>query len=292
MLKPSGVVHPATDLFPMMSDEELDELAGDITTHGLLHPIVLDAEGTLIDGRNRLAACQRAGVRPRFTMLDGKEPVAYILATNVNRRHLSAGQRAMLVAKARSLASKDQRDGRKARSAESANISAGRISQAVIVLEFAPELADQVIAGASLDQAYAEAARRKREPEERAERERRAAEIEEKRRQRVELALEEIGPEISIRSVPDLLVELDQVPGPSPDVAMGLAEQEHLLQRLGAIKRELQMLAQEKAIYDGLWLEGYVMGVRAAISQIVDAAYLIAEQHNRLLDHPQLRSVR
>jgi len=183
------------------------------------------------------------------------------------------------------------------RGTQGADASAGGVSQqqvshAELVLEYAPELVDEVLAGGSLNDAYAEALRRKREPEERAERERRAAEIEEQRRQQVELALEEIGPEVSIRSVPDLLVHLDQVPGPSPDVAMGLAEQERLLQRLGAIKHDLGMLAQETPSYDGSWLEGYVMGVRAAISQIVDSAYAIAETHNRLLDHPQLWSVR
>src|SRR6266851_4167433 len=40
---------------------------------GLLHPVVLDAQGMLIDGRNRLEACRRAGVDPDFTALNGHE---------------------------------------------------------------------------------------------------------------------------------------------------------------------------------------------------------------------------
>jgi ParB-like chromosome segregation protein Spo0J len=47
--------HPVTDLFPTLPDEELKDLAADIAERGLLHPIVLD-------GRNRYAACQLAGV--------------------------------------------------------------------------------------------------------------------------------------------------------------------------------------------------------------------------------------
>lgn len=287
---PTGVVHPVAALFPMMSDEELDDLAADIAANGLLHPIVLDDEGTLIDGRNRLEACRRAGVDPIFATLNGHEASAFILGANVARRHLTHGQRAMAVAKARRLVPNTKRPSQ-ADSASSAGVSQSNISHADLVLEWAPEFADDVLAGGSLNEAYAEALRRKREPEERAERERKAAELEEKRRQQVELAVEDIGPEIPIRSIPDLLVQIDQVPGPSPDVVVGLAEQEHLLQRLGAIKRELEALANEKPVRDGSWMEGYIMGVRAAVSQIVDSAYAIAETHNRLLDHPQLWSV-
>src|SRR3954447_2894984 len=63
-------VHPAAAVLPMMSDDELDDLAADIEANGLLHPIVLDADGELlIDGRNRLEACCRAGVEPQFRRL-------------------------------------------------------------------------------------------------------------------------------------------------------------------------------------------------------------------------------
>jgi hypothetical protein len=62
-------VHPAADLFPMMSDDELDELGHDIIKNGLGVGIVLWAERSskkgpeelyLLDGRNRLAAIERA----------------------------------------------------------------------------------------------------------------------------------------------------------------------------------------------------------------------------------------
>ena len=70
--------HPAAEMLPMMSDTEIDELAADIRTHGLVEPIVLWADNTqqketgqlwgpehcpryLLDGRSRLMALDRLG---------------------------------------------------------------------------------------------------------------------------------------------------------------------------------------------------------------------------------------
>src|SRR4051794_25878741 len=78
-------VHPAADLFPMMSDAELAELAADIKKNGVRVPIELyyeaDAAGCwVLDGRNRLDAMELAGYRfvasekgaPEVTNPDGK----------------------------------------------------------------------------------------------------------------------------------------------------------------------------------------------------------------------------
>lgn len=93
-------VHPVTDLFPMLSGEELDGLAADIAERGLLQPIVLDADGRILDGRNRHLACERAGIEPRFETYDGDDPAGYALSVNIARRSLSKGQAAMIVAEA------------------------------------------------------------------------------------------------------------------------------------------------------------------------------------------------
>jgi hypothetical protein len=95
-------VHPAADAFPMMEEEELEELAADIKANGLQQPLVIDelnGNPMLVDGRNRRKACRRAGVVPDYALLDGQDPVAYILSANVHRRNLTKGQRAIVMAR-------------------------------------------------------------------------------------------------------------------------------------------------------------------------------------------------
>ena len=85
-------VHPAADLFPMLSDTELADLAKDIKEHGLVHPVVM-FKGVLLDGRNRLAACKIAEVEPSFTEYDGDDPIAFVISVNILRRQLDKSQR-------------------------------------------------------------------------------------------------------------------------------------------------------------------------------------------------------
>jgi ParB-like nuclease domain len=87
-------VHPIADLFPMMTDEELANLAADIKANGLIHPIVVDKDGLVIDGRNRARACEIAGIEPATVLFEGDDPRAYIIACNIARRHMSKGQQA------------------------------------------------------------------------------------------------------------------------------------------------------------------------------------------------------
>jgi hypothetical protein len=91
-------VHPLATIFPMMSEPELQDLADDIRENGLRHPIVLGSDGVLIDGRNRLKACEMAGVEPTFVKLNGADPAAYIVSANLQRRQLTAGQHGMATA--------------------------------------------------------------------------------------------------------------------------------------------------------------------------------------------------
>ncbi len=85
------IVNPVAMLFPMLPKEELRELADDIQRNGLQQPIVMQ-NGVVLDGRNRLAACELAGVKPTFTEYTGESPVAFIIGVNLRRRHLSIGQ--------------------------------------------------------------------------------------------------------------------------------------------------------------------------------------------------------
>lgn len=153
-------VHPAADAFPMMEEEELEELAADIKVNGLQQPLVintLDGEPILIDGRNRREACRRVGIVPDYVLLDGADPVTYILSANIHRRNMSKGQRAMAVAKI----SPESQQGKRT-SIKTIEVSPGYVSHARIVLQHAPDLANAVLMGhLSLDNAYEEARIRK-----------------------------------------------------------------------------------------------------------------------------------
>jgi hypothetical protein len=93
--------HPASELFPMMDIVGLAALMRDIKANGLQEPIVL-WEGKILDGRNRLWACQKAGVEPRFRELkECDSPTATVLSSNLYRRQLSVSQRAMIGALAK-----------------------------------------------------------------------------------------------------------------------------------------------------------------------------------------------
>lgn len=82
-------VHPAADIFPMMEEKRLTELAQDIRDNGQQEPIRL-LDGSLIDGRNRLAACRMAGVQPKFTSVSGDvNPWVYVWSLNGQRRDLT-----------------------------------------------------------------------------------------------------------------------------------------------------------------------------------------------------------
>jgi hypothetical protein len=153
-------IHPAADVFPMLPEDELQELAEDIKHNGLRESIKTH-KGLLIDGRNRLAACQIAGVDAQIEELNGAtDPVAYILSANINRRHLTKGQRAMAVAM---IYPEPEKGGRGKRAQNRAGFDErpgdrNLLGQARTVLAVLPELAAQVRDGTTtLSEGYAKA---------------------------------------------------------------------------------------------------------------------------------------
>src|SRR4051794_38180436 len=114
----------------MLSEEALADLVADIRANGLLHPVVLDTEGRIIDGRNRRKACAVAGVEPRFVTFDG-DPVAYIIAAHINRRDLRPGQKAMALADLIASFSKQKKYGEQGGLARAGGISPKDLSQAL-----------------------------------------------------------------------------------------------------------------------------------------------------------------
>ena len=103
-------VHPLAALFPLIPTGEYGAMCKgeggefgllclDIQKHGLIHPIVLHEE-KILDGRNRLRACQHVGVEPKyveFASLNLKcAPEEYIWSQNMSRRHMTVDQRAAI----------------------------------------------------------------------------------------------------------------------------------------------------------------------------------------------------
>jgi hypothetical protein len=91
----------------MLPDDELSDLAADIRDNGLHEPIWLWNEPDvclwLLDGRNRLAACKLAGIEPATRFYTGADPIGFVIAENLKRRHLTTGQKAAVAVAAEPL---------------------------------------------------------------------------------------------------------------------------------------------------------------------------------------------
>jgi len=161
----NGNTHQYAMFFAPLEDEALTALADDIKANGLINPITITPDGDLLDGRNRLAACELAGVDPTFVVVD-TDAAAFVLSSNDRRRHASTGARAASVALVLNAEGKrknyrwergsvpDARDNR--RSSDSGWEKA--MQQAGTVLDRMPELLPEVAAGRiSLDAAYTSA---------------------------------------------------------------------------------------------------------------------------------------
>jgi ParB-like chromosome segregation protein Spo0J len=173
-------VHPLAAMFPLMEGEELERLVASIRHHELLHPITVHGR-FIIDGRNRLRACQLADKPPRFEEYQGEgnaeDIFVFILDQNIQRRHIDADQRAAIVGKMKSWTLKQdavqakhegQRLGGKLKGhvsftqkpvqssrapqtrdklAQLADISTYKAEQVITLLRESPELLDEVAEG-------------------------------------------------------------------------------------------------------------------------------------------------
>jgi hypothetical protein len=95
-------VWPAANLWPMLSSDDLDALRADIEQRGLVHPLVTytdpDGQVWLLDGRNRRAAIDGSDVEPAAVEYTGDDPDGFVLSVNLQRRHATASQLAMVYA--------------------------------------------------------------------------------------------------------------------------------------------------------------------------------------------------
>jgi ParB-like chromosome segregation protein Spo0J len=144
--------HPIANLFPLMEGEQFDALLHDIRANGLRQSIV-EFEGLILDGRNRIRACDQVGVAPSFVTFQGSDPVSFVLSANLHRRHLNESQRAMIASR---LATMDRGHPVNASieaftqpdAAKMLNVSRSTVQRAAIVRESAaPELTARVERG-------------------------------------------------------------------------------------------------------------------------------------------------
>jgi hypothetical protein len=89
--------HPIADVWPMMDEAKLAELADDIRKNGQLVPVWI-YEDKILDGRNRWAACKIAGVEPKTKEYAGDEPTAFAVSLNDRRRHMGKSALAAVAA--------------------------------------------------------------------------------------------------------------------------------------------------------------------------------------------------
>lgn len=91
--------HPIANLFPLMTEQEMDLLVSDIYAHGQKDPALI-FEGAILDGRNRALACERLGRKLKTKPFNGsrQEALEHVWSTNTVRRHLTSSQKAMITA--------------------------------------------------------------------------------------------------------------------------------------------------------------------------------------------------
>jgi N6-adenosine-specific RNA methylase IME4 len=137
------------NLFPLLEDDAFAALVADIKRQGLLHPIIT-LDGSILDGRNRYQACIVADIEPQFIPFTGSDPLAYVISANLQRRHLTESQRAMVAARLETMKQgRPEKDANwqvlRADAARMLNVSPRSVARAAQVRDHAvPELAQRV----------------------------------------------------------------------------------------------------------------------------------------------------
>ena len=92
-------LHPEAGRVPEMPSDQFEEFLADVAERGVVVPIEVVSNRTIIDGRTRWLAAQKLGIG-RVPVVDasinGIPPVVYMLRAACKRRHLTDDQRACL----------------------------------------------------------------------------------------------------------------------------------------------------------------------------------------------------
>jgi hypothetical protein len=152
--------HPYAEVFPL-KDTDPDawvKLVEDVRANGVLEKIVLVGDA-ILDGRNRYLAAVEVGQEiDQFNSCQyhGRDPLAFVVSKNLQRRHLTTSQRAMAAARLANMRQGERTDlepsanSQKVSQTQAAalmNVSARTLSDAKDVLDASSELADRVSSG-------------------------------------------------------------------------------------------------------------------------------------------------
>jgi transcriptional regulator with XRE-family HTH domain len=96
---------PYADLLPPLKTSEREALAADIKANGVLHPVVIDENGNILDGHHRYAIDRNAPTRVVEGLSD-EEKQAYTIRANLARRNLSLEQTKAVEKRQREIAKK------------------------------------------------------------------------------------------------------------------------------------------------------------------------------------------
>jgi len=226
-----------------MDDRELKALAEDIKANGLREPIQIDAAGEIVDGRNRYAACELAGVTPTFETVDG-DVGDRIVSANIMRRHMTKGQIAIVAVIAETGLDLDaslKEEGhasfekgqkydyqRQAHNRVKNLVSAAVVEQAVAILNWAPDQAKVILdTGAGWNYGRELAATRKQQT-----------------------SNEETRRRLMVVDSPELLAQVDDADGLSLDEAWQIRERRLAQEREKAVRMSNYLVTCVRPLLD------------------------------------------
>ena len=151
--------HPATSLVPKMNEEEWKEFLEDVRERGIVTPIEVLSDGSVVDGVHRVRAAKEVGIsHVPARIINPKEDIEeYILKAAILRRHLNDDQRATLASLWKEKQKKKQKSsyGIAKKAKDVFNVTRKKLEQATTVVRRSPELAQRILNGEiGLSQAY------------------------------------------------------------------------------------------------------------------------------------------
>jgi len=147
-------LHNLCSMFPEMGEDDFDSLLESMKNNGFLStdPIVLiwveeedsdDGEWLILDGQNRFYAAKQSKKSPIFVQYKGDDPLGFVVARNMDRRHLNTGQKAAIAVQIAEMgAGIKQKD-----AAKRAGVGEASLRRFKFIQERDPKLADKVASG-------------------------------------------------------------------------------------------------------------------------------------------------